>query len=313
MRMTWLILPGLIVGMIPQLKGQMLTKEDLQRQIELYEKALAKNKASNPPTVQTGRIQLNLATLYQDAGQYERSEEAFEAAIRIFKKPPVTRLELAAAIDGLGTVYLQRGEVAEAERAELRALELREEAGQKPELAHSWYHLATLYLHKRRAGPARDYAERAVNELLSEDHAASDDKISALFALSLSLGLSHKYPEAIESLQDALRLVKTEYRANDFPTGFATFLLGYAHWKAGEPDTAGELMRQGTEIMGRQLGWWSPAYRSVMMQYARYLRSTRQKDTARSIEQKVQSARAEANANGGYRHNQETADVSTFF
>ncbi len=281
--------------LVVAVNAQMLTRDDLQRQVTLYENTLSKSKSLNISALQTGRIWLHLGILYQHEGLYDKSGQAFENAIRSFRILPVSTLDLAAAIDALGTVYLQTGNVPEAEHAELKALKIREEAAQKPDLARSWYHLATLYLHQRRAAEARDYAARAVNELLSEPEASPDDKISALFALSLSLGLSHKYPEAIQSLQDALRLAKATYRPTDFPVGLGTFLVGYTYWKAGELAPAGELMREGTDIMGRQLGWWSPAYRSVMTQYARFLRDGHHKDAARRIEQNVERARPPSN------------------
>lgn len=288
MKIGLLCLLGVIVN------AQVLTKDDLQRQTKVYEKTLSQAKSLNISALQTGRIWLHLGTLYQHEGLHNRSEQAFQNAIRAFRKPPVSTLDLAAAIDALGTVYLQTGSVPEAERAELKALRIREEAGQKPDLARSWYHLGTLYLRQRRAGEAQDYAGRAVSELLSEPNASPDDKISALFALSLSDGLAHEYPKAIQSLQDALRLAKAIYQPTDFPVGFGTFLLGYTYWKAGELAPARELMRQGTDIMGQQLGWWSPAYRSVMMQYAHFLRADHQKAAARRIEQNVERARPES-------------------
>ena len=306
------ILVWLIVGMVPRASAQLFTRGDLQHQIELYESALSKAQETNSQYAQIGRIELRLAALYQDIGLYDKSEDTFERAIRTFRKPG-SPLDLAAAIDGLGTVYLQIGNIAEAERAELKALKIREEVGQKPDLACSWSHLAALYLRERRAAQAREYAERAVTEFSSDANASADEKINAQLTLSLALGLSHKYPEAIERLQSTIRLERETYGPNDFPVGFGTFLLGYVHWKAGELAPAGELMRQGTDIMGQQLGWWSPTYRSVMTQYAHFLRATHQKDRAQKIEQNVDRALAASNTIPNSRHNRETTDATAFF
>jgi tetratricopeptide (TPR) repeat protein len=164
---TRLILFSLIAGLLPRASAQMLTQNDLRRQIEIYENTLAKPENRHIPALQKGRIYLHLGRLYQDAGLYNRSEEAFENAIRLFRVPPVASLDLAAAIDGLGTVYVQTGKIADAERAELNALQIREQEQRKPDLAQSWCHLATLYLRENRTPQARDYAQQAVDEFLS--------------------------------------------------------------------------------------------------------------------------------------------------
>jgi len=91
------------------------------------------------------------------------------------------------------------------------------------DLARSWHHLATLRLRQHRAAEARDYSERAVHEFLSDAEAFPEEKISALSALAVSLGQLHNYPEAIQNLQEALRLTKATYRSGDFPVGFGRF------------------------------------------------------------------------------------------
>jgi tetratricopeptide (TPR) repeat protein len=131
------------------LNAQILTKDDLQKEIATYEAAARQNEASNMAALQAGRIWFHLGTLYQDAGKYGQSELAFERAMRFLTIEPVSKADLAATIDDLGTLYLEMGKVKESERAESKALKMREQSGLKSDLSRSWYHLATLYLRKR--------------------------------------------------------------------------------------------------------------------------------------------------------------------
>jgi tetratricopeptide (TPR) repeat protein len=305
---------------VHRLNAQTLTRADLQAQTAIYEAA---SKRAQPPemsAVQAGRIWTRLGMLYQDAGtlyqdatRYQEAENAFERAIRLLSLPPVSKSDLSAAIDDVGTLYLERGHVGDAEQAEMKALRLREELGDQHQLALSWYHLAILNMRKHRAERAHSFAGQAVSELSSDSNATPEDRIGALFVLSQSLCLSHNYLRAIETLQNALHLVRTFYGPKDFPAGLGTFLLGYAYWKAGDRSSAGEFMREGSEVIGQQLGWEHPAYLSVMTQYARFLRQTHQRSAARQVEEQVKQTRARLDAASPDHRYPETMDIAALY
>ena len=304
---------GVLGGMGLCAKAQILTKEDLQKQIEIYEAVSLQAKTPDMPAIQAGQIWSHLGTLYQDAGMYGQSERAFEHAMRLLTVAPVSNSDLATAIDNLGTLYMETGHVEEAEHAELKALKIREESKLESELPRSWYHLATLYLREHRSAKAKEYAERAVNAFFADRNAVPEDKTGSLLVLASSLCQSGKYPEAIAKLQSAFQMAKETYGADTFPTGFSAFILGYAYWKSGDPASAAELMQHGTEIMGKELGWRHPAYLTVMTQYARFLRDEHRLDMARAIEQQVKNMRAQLNANPAYSNGLDTTDVAALF
>src|ERR1700758_152791 len=66
-----------------QLNAQILTKEDLQKEIAVYEAASLHAETSDMTVLQAGQIWSHLGTLYQDAGMYGQSEPAFEHAMRL--------------------------------------------------------------------------------------------------------------------------------------------------------------------------------------------------------------------------------------
>ena len=286
------ILFSFLLAAATGVQAQIPTKDDLQHQIDSDEKLLEAAKASAASPLQLGRLYLRLSTLEQDAGELAHAEHNFNNAIRSLQTPPVSLPDLTAAIDGLGTLYLQMGSVEEAERAELKALSLREQSSEKADIARSCIHLATLYLVKHRASLALAYAKQAIEDLSSTKNPSPEDNIAARLSLALSLSWLHQYSNAIDTLHEALRLMKDLYGPDDFPIGFATFLLGYTHWKAGDCVKAGELMKQGADSLSRQLGWWSPDYCSIMTCYARFLRTTGQKPAASAIERNLRSARS---------------------
>jgi tetratricopeptide (TPR) repeat protein len=296
-----------------QLNAQILTKEDLQKEIVVYEAASLHAGTSDMSAVQAGQIWSHLGTLYQDAGMYGQSERAFEQAMRLLTIAPVSKPDLATAIDNLGTLYMETGNVKEAEQAESKALKIREGAGLKSELPRSWYHLATLYLREHRPQEARDFSQRAVDAFFADANVVPEDRTGSLLVLASSLCQSHQYTEAIEKLQRALRIATQTYGPNQFPTGLSTFLLGYAYWKSGDLARASELMQRGSDIIGKELGSEHPAYLTVMTQYAQFLRDEHKQDVAKAIELQVKQKRAQLNANPAYSHTMQIMDVAALF
>jgi tetratricopeptide (TPR) repeat protein len=297
------------VAILP-LNAQIMTRDDVQKQIGVYEEASRHTSGPSVPPLQAGRTWWRLGTLYQDAGMYGKAEPAFERALRLLEVAPVSVPDLATAIDDFGTLYLQMGNVKEAERAELKALKMRDQANIKEGLPKSWYHLAILYLHKHRSRKAREFAERSVTAFSADPNAIPEDKIGSLLVLSSALCQQHRYVQAITNLQSTLRITRETYGPDRLPTGMSGFLLGYAYWKNRDFADASDLMQRGTEILGKELGWGHPAYLAVMTEYAHFLRAEHRQDLARTIEQQVENSRAELSAKSAYGHGLQTLDIT---
>jgi tetratricopeptide (TPR) repeat protein len=295
------------------LNAQILTREELQKEIVVYEAASLHAETPNMSAIQAGQIWSRLGSLYQDAGMYGQSERAFEHAMRLLTVTPVSKPDLATAIDDLGTLYMETGNVKEAEHAESKALKIREESNLKSELPKSWYHLATLYLREHHPGKAREFAQRAVDAFFADASAVPEDKTGSLLVLASSLCQSHQYSEAITKLQSALQMTTETYGSSSFPTGLNTFLLGYGYWKNRDLTSASELMQRGSDIIGKELGSKHPAYLSVMTEYAKFLRDEHKQDVARAIERQVKQKRAQLNADPAYSHNLQTMDITALF
>jgi tetratricopeptide (TPR) repeat protein len=289
--------------------AQVLSQQDLQKQIQIYSAATLHADPPSMAPLPAGRIWLRLATLYEDAGMYTPSEMAFHHALRLLAVPPVSQADLAQAMDGIGTVYMARGELEQAELAEQQALHIREAHGLDSQLAMSWYHLATVYLHKRRADMAREYAQLAVDKLQADHNSSPDEQMVALFVLARSLCESHQYPQAIATMETAMRVVRSIYGPDDLPSGFGAFLAGYAYWQSGDLTSAGALMQQGVAIVGKQLGWDHPTCIEIMTQYARFLRNTHQRKAARTVEKELEQARSQCVDC----HGPETLNVASLF
>jgi tetratricopeptide (TPR) repeat protein len=282
---------------------------DLENQIRTF--AIASLYADPPSMapVPAGRIWSHLGSLYEDAGMYQQSEMAYMHSIRLFKTAPVSLVDLARALDGLGTLYMMRGETQLAERTERQALAIRQANGLTADLVPSWYHLATLALHEHQSAKAREFADRAIDQLRAQPRPDPDQQINAQFVLGLALCRLRRYSEAIGAMRAAIDLVRRNYRPEDFPAGFGSFLLGYAYWKSGDVASAQPLMHDGSVLVEKRLGLGHPVTLSVMMQYEHFLRATDQRSAARSIHDELKQARGLA----GLRPDTEALSVASLF
>lgn len=219
---------------------------------------------------------LKLAILCQDAARYTDAESAYRKAISLLRNRD--RSALAAALDHMGTLYVERGEFAKAEPLERKALEIREDAKDTEGIGTSYAHLASLSYGGHDLAEAEADAETAASILIPENpnnsaqiHATPEEQMSALINLSLIRCARGACVGTVHDLNRALNLAHAHYAINSVPVGFIDFLLGYVHWKSGDNRTAAELMRAGTTEMEGQFGWGHPTYVAALRQYRSFL------------------------------------------
>jgi tetratricopeptide (TPR) repeat protein len=239
---------------------------------QIREQEMAVDRA---PGKSDGKAWLKLAVLRQDAAQYRDSERAYRRAISLLKF--ADRLTLADALDRMGTMYVERGQFAKAEPLEQKALAIRENANDALGVGISHMHLSVLLLGNREFSAAEAEAEMAVSLLVPKQTLAApgaanpEDKMAALIDLAMVRCARHACATAVPELRRALRIAHMSYTANSIPVGFLDFLLGYALWKSGDNDSAGDLMRKGTQELSIQLGWGHPTYLGALRQYRIFL------------------------------------------
>ncbi len=237
---------------------------------------------------------LKLGILCQDAARYTDAESAYRRAISLLRNKD--RCALAAALDHMGTLYVERGEFAKAEPLERKALEIREDAKDTGGIGTSYTHLASLSYGRHDLAAAEEDAEIAASILIPENpnnaaeiHATPEEQMSALINLSLIGCAKGACANSIHELNRALNLAHAHYAINSVPVGFIDFLLGYVHWKSGDNRTAAELMRAGTTEMEGQFGWGHPTYVAALRQYRSFLAQRGEAAEAEELEIRIAS------------------------
>jgi tetratricopeptide (TPR) repeat protein len=266
-------------------------RQDLGHRIALEENSVRQAEVAHADDVDVSRMCVQLGLLYQDAAQWDKSEAVLEHAASLLRHSAPSG-DLAATLSQLGILHVLMGKLRESEKEDLEALKLRQNLGDRLEIARSWNDLAVLYLSKQNFVKARDFSQLALSEFANNKQVGSIDRMSARFALSEALCSIKECPSAIPLLHAALDEAKAMVEQNNFPIGLATFLLGYAYWKSGNMTGADEYLKRGTGLMNEQLGWGHPAYLKALKCYAQFLRENQRAEAANVVERRIRQVEA---------------------
>jgi tetratricopeptide (TPR) repeat protein len=267
-------------------------KRQLLRQVALEETALKEAESAHATTVTLGRLYMKLGLLYQEVAWWERSEAALAHAVCLLRSPSEPSGDLATAITQLGKLHVLMGKRRESEKEELEALKLRQDLGDRLQIAHSWNDLAVLYLKEKKFAKARDLAQQAEAEFAANGQASALDRITVRSVLSEALCSLKDCESAIPLLKAALSEAKTALHSTDFLIGLCDYLLGDAYWKSGDISAADEHLVWGTTQMSAQLGWGHPVYLNALKHYALFLRENRRTEAANVVESQIRQVEA---------------------
>jgi tetratricopeptide (TPR) repeat protein len=267
-------------------------KQQLLRRIALEETTVKQAESAHAADVAVGRLYVRLGLLYQEVAWWERSEAALAHAVSLLRQPSEPSEGLANAITQLGKLHVLMGKRRESEKEELEALKLRQDLGDRLQVAHSWNDLAVLYLKEQKFAKARDFARQAEAEFAANRQASALDRVTARSVLAESLCSLKDCASAIPLLEAALSEGRTAFQPNDFTIGLCDYLLGDAYWKSGDIPAADEHLVRGTTQMSAQLGWGHPVYLNALKRYALFLRENRRSEAANVVESQIRQAEA---------------------
>jgi tetratricopeptide (TPR) repeat protein len=129
---------------------------------------IQEGKQTGLPAAQLGLLWAALAGSYQVAADAEKALPAYEHALQLLATDPRAIANYATVLDNMGSLYLQYGRIAEAEKVRKRALAIRHEIGSPLEIGWSEEHLAEIALVKHRFEGCRNYRKRPSSSGTSE-------------------------------------------------------------------------------------------------------------------------------------------------
>jgi len=263
-------------------------KAEMLRSIALNEAAMRAAEASHAHRKRLAAIDANLGILYQDAGMFQKSENAIQRAIVLLQDGPQD--QLAAEVERLAVLHLAMNKTRQAEEDEMRDMRIRETIADPVGIALAQSALAGLYDEERKFAKALPYAQESFAVLADRAGVSVADRIGARQTLGIALTGTRSCARGIAVLNDAVELAKRSPGVDNERMGYSEFVLGSGYWHCGDRGHAAEWLQRGTTDMRAGYGWDQAMYLNAMRQYARFLRENGQQQAADSAEAVVHQA-----------------------
>jgi len=275
--------------------------ERLARQVTQEKTQTREAEAQGLEPRKLGRLWAHLASVYQDQGDFSSSENAYNRALRLFEPLPEAKVDYAVVLDNLGSLYLMEHRVKDAYQCRQRALALREELGDRLEIARGKAHVAELDLMRHRYSDARQKSQEAYTTMVELHDKDAADMIGALSTLVFAECSRGNCPGALDHARAAADLARVKDAPDSVTAAHAHLLLGFAEWKTGAKEDAEDEIRQGIAMMRTQTPPGHPYLMSALEEYRQYLRSMHRGADAEAVAREQESARrgiAEADCTG---------------
>lgn len=269
-------------------------KSEMLRMIAVYEAEARDNQAKHSIASQV-KIYSNLGILYEEAGMGLKAEDAVRQAIALLKDGPQD--QLADEVEQLAILDSAMGKMRQAEKDEIRNMQIREALANPVGIALAQDSLAGLYDVERKFAKALDYAERAYGVLANRADVSVLDRIAVMQSLGFALTGMRNCDRGIELLKDALRLARTSPEVSSLKVAYSEYLLGFGYWHCRDRGRASEWLERGTTDLRADYGWNRFVYVNAMKEYARFLRENGQREAAKSVESVVNQAESVVDVN----------------
>jgi tetratricopeptide (TPR) repeat protein len=276
-----------------------------------YLEMLRQVQAGKPTSAKLGYAWAVLASSYQRSGETDAALRAYGQALPLLAQSAESRVNYATALDNLGEVYLERGDVAEAERVREKAFRIRSELNNPIDLARSHQHLAEILLAEHRYKSAAEHAQAAVSiftlsaepaytQVLADSSAQIPAKpgntlLAAYITLTYAYCQQTRPAECMKSARMASDIANRDFAPVSLERAHAAMALAFAEWKAGDLETSDKGYQTAMSMMKTLLGENHPVVIIGMLEYRDFLKGIHQEGRVDSINReiaKAQEARA---------------------
>jgi len=214
----------------------------LERSLNIRRRA----EKTNPAAV--GTAEHNLALLYQAQGKYALAEQAYKRAIRIRELPSADPTLLATSLGSLAVLYRLQGRNEEAALLHERVRELLETnlPSGHPDIATAANNYGSFELSQGHLERAEEKFEAAlkIRRKIGNGSAVA----TTLINLASVRSRQKRFPEAMEPLDEANRLLVTLFGPDSLPVGMVLNQLGGLEFDRGNRPRAIAMFEKALSI-----------------------------------------------------------------
>jgi tetratricopeptide (TPR) repeat protein len=242
---------------------------------------LARSARSESPDI--GRVWILLGSLYQDLGRFPEAQRAYQSAISLYKSQPDRQREEEVALDNLGSLYLEMGQLEMSRKLRLKVLRLAQAAGNHATLARIYNNLTAIAVRQRDLDEARRWLSHAFAEIKLAPKLGADD-LAAIHSNAGWLSMhDNDYEQAFQHYEAALKSLIEQHGTNHPLTGWGYVARGRARALMGKASQGLEDVEMGMAIIEKTVGADVPVYFSARLAYADALTAAGSKKEAKEI------------------------------
>ena len=245
---------------------------------------------------ETGELWLRLANRYQNELEFADAEDAFGRSLRLLHAAGL-QAEAADALDGMGSVYLATGRLAQAKDYLGKCLAIYQDLGDRAHAEPVHEAMAQALLFDRRYRESQAQSEVALAELQSLGSSDPVEMVAAYLTHSYALCFQGHCAAALDDVDRALAVAQAKLPADSLEMVEVRLVQGFEQWRAGSPEDGGRSLQEALRI-ARQLRDVPSlivvkAQMSVLQQHAALLIESHRKGEARPMEAEVERLQAQ--------------------
>ena len=241
------------------------------------------SRSSGSESPENGGIWILLGTIYQDQGRFPEAQRAYQSAISLCKGQPDRQREEEVALDNLGSLYLEMGQLEMSKRLRLKVLRLAQTEGNHATLARIYNNLTAIAVRQRDLDEARRWLSHAFAEVKLAPKVGADD-LAAIHSNAGWLSMhNHDYEQASQHYELALQSLIEQHGTNHPLTGWGYVARGRARALMGNAGQGLEDVEMGLAIIEKTVGTDVPVYFSARLAYADALSATGSRKEAKAI------------------------------
>ena len=246
---------------------------------------------------QLGALWLRLGNAYEDEFDIQRSEEAFNHALKLLRNSS-TQKYYARTLDDLGSLYLVNNRWKESENCRGKALAIYEGLGDLAGVARVRVGLSIALMQEHRFAESDDQSAKALKILQEQKNPDKADMVAGLIASSYAKCFQGRCDEGLALASQAMTLARAAFSETSFEVVAGLVALGFEEWKTGDEAEGDKAMREGMELMRRQENTIPHALQvdaqlKFLTSYTNYLKGTHQKVMAKQIENEIARLKGE--------------------
>ena len=226
----------------------------------------------------------------QNLGNLDEARRSYESAIKILRAMPDQKVQYANALDNLGSLEADNGQLKESKVLRIRAKELYDSAGDHAGVARTASNVAMVDLALGNRKEARHYVAAAFRE---EALVKSPDPLNLAWIYGAECLVDEadgNFQSALDQINHVIDLWTHHFGSNYYLLGSAYSIRGRLYHVLGNALLAEEDLRHSLMLLSYNGEGNSKLYFLVEILYARVLRNSGKKDDASRMESDARAA-----------------------